>query len=195
MIRDCPININLEKTWGWGVPFDRKRPWEKSQSTALLKSSTTLLANCQTCWWERQLSSWTTLFLLYHIAQAIPKKNSRSGWEWWERMNMAESMKDHRTSCVPKGFSDHWFQTRVEKSQLRRAWLMLSGAFSQIGQPLLLLIPLLQIASMVGRPLTQALQAKILTLAGRLRCQSLFQSAFYGSPEEHSPSFFASIRL
>ena len=71
---------------------------------------------------------------------------------------MAESMKDHCTTCVPKGFSGHyWFQTRVEKSQLRKAWLMLSGAFSQIGQPPLLLIPLLQIASMVGRPLTQTL--------------------------------------
>ena len=46
---------------------------------------------------------------------------------------------------------------------------MLSGAFSQIGQPLLLLIPLLQIASMVGRPLTQALQAKLVEIMALLQ--------------------------
>ena len=27
MVRNCPINVYLEKTWGWGVPFDKKRSW------------------------------------------------------------------------------------------------------------------------------------------------------------------------
>ena len=75
----APSTFTLKILGGGGFHLTRRGlGWKKAQSTALLKSSTTLLAICQTCWWERQLSSWTTLVLLYQMAQAIPKKNSRS---------------------------------------------------------------------------------------------------------------------
>ena len=46
-----------------------------------------------------------------------------------------------------------------------------------------------------GETIDTALQAKTLTLGGRLRLQSLFQNDLYGSPEEHSPPFFDSSNV
>ena len=51
---------------------------ERAVCVALEKSSIELLAICQTYEGEKHLPSWMVLFLLYQIAQATVKKDSKT---------------------------------------------------------------------------------------------------------------------
>mgnify|MGYP000904835836 CR=1 FL=1 len=75
MVRGCPINVYLEDSWRRGVPFDRKMSWlgevPINSIAKILHHTFSHLPNLLV---GEAASSWTTLFLLYQMAQAIPKE-------------------------------------------------------------------------------------------------------------------------
>ena len=168
---------------------------DKSMVAASLKSSIELFAICQTWEGEEHLSSWVTLFLLYQIAQATVKNNSKSWEGLWARMNMAESWNVILFLWIDCGSLDQKFQIKLANSQWSKAWWVVSSSLLQIGHSLLVLMPQEHILSFVGSPLTQALHAKILIFVRRLRSHRFFQKGLNGSPFELPTSSFTSTKL
>ena len=183
---------------------------DKSMVAASLKSSIELFAICQT--WEGKSTcphgwlyfyytklprqQWrTTLFLLYQIAQATVKNNSKSWEGLWARMNMAESWNVILFLWIDCGSLDQKFQIKLANSQWSKAWWVVSSSLLQIGHSLLVLMPQEHILSFVGSPLTQALHAKILIFVRRLRSHRFFQKGLNGSPFELPTSSFTSTKL
>lgn len=166
----CSDILWIPRGGGGGTQLDGVLIGLKSQLAELAKSSTAFLAICHTWRGERPQSLCTILFLLDHVAHAMAKKTSKSWSVEWERISIAKSRKDFLILCVRNGFSGHRLQTKDEKSQLRRAWSMLLASLPQTGLSLLCYIPLHLMVSIVGRPLTRVLQAKILIFAWWLRC-------------------------
>ena len=159
------------------------------------KSSIELLAICQTCEGEEHFPSWMVLFLLYQIAQATVKKDSKTWEGLCARMYMAESRKVQLflwINCTPLAQK---LQTQIANSQCSKTWWMDSSSLLQIRQSLAVLMPLTHSFSLKGSRLTQALQAKILIFARRFRCHSLFQRGLRGSLVELPTSSFPSTTV
>ena len=115
---EAPSTLILKTPGGGG---DQLQVWiglgvDKSMVAASLKSSIELFAIYQTWEGEEHLSSWVTLFLLYQIAQATVKNNSKSWEGLWARMNMAESWNVILFLWIDYGSLDQKFQIKLANS-------------------------------------------------------------------------------
>ena len=162
---------------------------------ASLYSLSNLLAISQTWLGVVPESSWIAWLRFHQMDQATAKKSSKSRGDPFSIKSKATSTKFLGEEDTSTGQLCHGAQVNLVWSQWRRAWAVDSKALSQMGQKLEQWIPLWFKLSMVGRPFTQDLHAKILSFWEIFWHQIRFQREVLESGEEHSLSSFESTRL